>query len=83
MLNPPQGEEAEDIGRKELLLNLEDFVGRRGTTTTQLTPGGKARFGDKLIDVITDGDVLPSETEIEVVEVYGNRVVVEPVEGSG
>jgi len=79
MLQPPEGEEAERISRREQLVELEDFVGSRGTTTTQLTPGGKARFGTMLVDVITDGDVVAPGTEIEVVEVYGNRVVVSVV----
>ena len=80
ILTPPAGEEAEDISRREALINLDDFVGNRGTTTTQLTPSGKARFGDMLIDVITDGDVLSPGTDIEVVEVHGNRVIVKEVD---
>ena len=79
-LPPPAGEEAEDISQQESLAVLDDFVGAQGTTTTQLTPSGKARFGDMLLDVITDGDVVPPGTQIEVVEVYGNRVVVKTVD---
>ncbi|MBN2474925.1 MAG: hypothetical protein JXB62_09985 [Pirellulales bacterium] len=82
MLQPPEGEEAESISRRESLVELGDFVGSRGTTTTQLTPSGKARFGTMLVDVITDGDVVARGTEIEVVEVHGNRIVVRAVEGS-
>ncbi len=78
-LQPPAGEEAESIGRRETLIDLEDFVGRHGTATTQLTPGGKARFGEMLLDVITDGDVVERGTKIEVVEIHGNRVVVKPI----
>ena len=80
MLRPPEGEEAEDLRRREALVDYAEFVGRHGTTTTQLTPGGKARFGDLLVDVISDGDVIPSGSEVEVVEVHGNRVVVEVVD---
>jgi len=83
MLQPPEGEEAETISHRESLLDLEDFVGSRGVTTTQLTPSGKARFGTMLVDVITDGDVVARGSEIEVVEVHGNRVVVREVVGSG
>lgn len=75
-LRPPAGEEAEQISRRESLVDLDGFVGARGTTTTQLTPSGKARFGDMLLDVITDGDLVPRGAEIEVVEVHGNRVIV-------
>ena len=76
MLEPPAGEEAEEISRRESLVDLEDFVGARGITTTQLTPSGKARFGEMLVDVITDGEVIGRGTEIEVVQVQGNRVIV-------
>ncbi len=76
LLQPPAGEEAETIKRRETLVDLEGFVGKRGAATTQLTPSGKARFGDMLVDVITDGDVVERGAEIEVVEVHGNRVIV-------
>ncbi|MEE9602421.1 MAG: NfeD family protein [Thermoguttaceae bacterium] len=76
-LDPPVGEEAEEISRRETLVDFEgDIVGSRGVTTTQLTPSGKARFGDRLLNVITDGDVVEAGTEIEVVETHGNRVIV-------
>jgi len=80
VLAPPEGEEAEVIERRESLLDLDkSFVGTRGKTTTQLTPSGKARFGDLLLDVITDGDVVPRGATIEVVEIQGNRVLVRQV----
>jgi len=87
-LNPPVGDEAQQISRRETLVNLggidpEDFLGTEGTATTQLTPGGKARFGDMLVDVITDGDVVARGTKIEVVELQGNRVVVRGKENNG
>ncbi len=80
MLEPPEGEEAEIISRREALVNFHDLLGTRGTTTTQLTPCGKARFDDLLVDVIADGEVIDRGTEIEVVEVRGSRVLVRRVE---
>ena len=79
-LRPPEGEEAEKISRNEALVDLNHFVGVRGTTTTQLTPSGKARFGNDLLDVITDGDVVGRGARIEIVEVHGNRVIVKVVD---
>ncbi len=76
MLAPPEGKEAAVISQRETTVDLGQFVGARGVATTQLTPSGKARFNDMLVDVITDGDVLPRGTRIEVVEVHGNRIVV-------
>ena len=80
MLEPPAGDEAETIRRREALVNFHDLVGTRGTTTTQLTPCGKARFGDLLVDVIADGEVIDRGAAIEVVEVRGSRVLVKEVE---
>jgi membrane-bound ClpP family serine protease len=81
MLEPPAGDEAEGIRRREALVDFHDLVGTRGTTTTQLTPSGKARFGDMLVDVIADGEVIGRGTAIEVVKVQGSRVLVRAVEG--
>lgn len=80
VLEPPAGEEAEEISRRESLVDLEGFVGTRGTAVTQLTPSGKARFGEMLVDVITDGEVVGRGTPVEVVEVQGNRVIVRGLE---
>jgi membrane-bound ClpP family serine protease len=53
-------------------------------TTTRLTPGGKARFGDDLVDVISDSELIEPSTPVSVVQVIGNRVLVRTVaEGRG
>lgn len=54
-------------------------VGDIGRATTMLRPSGKARFGDRLVDVVADGEVLDAGTEIRVIEVRGNRIVVKAV----
>jgi membrane-bound ClpP family serine protease len=79
-LAPPSGEEAQTISRREALIDLHELHGARGVAATQLTPSGKARFGSRLVDVITDGDVIRRGTQIEVVEIIGNRVIVRAVE---
>ncbi|MHB1033155.1 MAG: NfeD family protein [Pirellulales bacterium] len=79
MLHPPEGEELAGIARREALVDFQRLVGTRGTTTTQLTPGGKARFGNDLVDVMADGEIIASGTEVIVVEVRGNRVLVKAV----
>jgi membrane-bound serine protease (ClpP class) len=80
MLEPPAGDEAESIRRREALVDFHDLVGTRGTTTTQLTFSGKARFGDVLVDVIADGEVIGRGATVEVVKVQGSRVLVREVE---
>lgn len=76
-LKPPVGEEAESIRRREALVHFDDLLGTRGTTTTQLTPSGKARFGNRLVDVIAEGELIERGADIVVVEVHGNRVLVQ------
>ncbi len=82
MLEPPSGAELEDISHREALVNLDHLLGHQGTTTTQLTPSGKARFGHELVDVIADGEVIAKGAQVTVVEVQGNRVVVRSAAGN-
>lgn len=82
MLEPPVGEEAKTIQRREALVDFHNLIGTRGTATTQLTPSGKARFGETLVDVIADGEVIDRGAAIEVVDVHGSRVLVREVESS-
>ena len=53
-------------------------VGQTGLTVTKLRPAGKARFADRLMDVVTEGEFLVAGRQIEVIEIRGNRVVVRP-----
>ena len=50
--------------------------GERGTAVTILRPSGKAQFGDRLVDVISDGPFIEVGRTVQVIEVNGNRVVV-------
>lgn len=71
--------EARDAIRHEALVDYDDLLGSHGTTTTQLTPSGKARFADRMVDVIADCEAVERGRQVEVVEVRGNRVFVRPV----
>jgi membrane-bound ClpP family serine protease len=75
-LAPPEGEEAEIISRREMLVDLDNLQGEVGVATTPLGPGGKARFGNHLVDVITSGEFIARDSRVLVTEVHGNRVVV-------
>lgn len=81
ILQPPSEDEADAISRSESLADYHDLVGQRGTATTPLVPGGKARIGSKVYDVMSDGEFVPRDVQVEVVEVRGNWVVVRPVDG--
>ena len=79
MLNPLNEEELARRTEREAIVDWHHLLGTRGTTTTQLTPSGKAHFGDELVDVIAEGEVIDRARAIEVVEVHGNRVLVREV----
>ena len=43
------------------------------------SPAGKVRFESKVYDVVSDGDMIAASTQVKVVEVTGNRIVVTEV----
>lgn len=79
LLKPPEGEELEELNRRESLVLWDHLAGKYGTTTTALVPAGKARFGDEVVDVLSDGELIPKGTPVYVSEVIGNRVMVKAV----
>ena len=64
------------VQETERLANYDGLVGRRGTAATLLVPAGKARIGDDLYDVVSDGDLIERDSPIEVVQVVGYKIVV-------
>jgi len=78
VLEPPQ--EDTQSSHKDTVVDYTYLVNAHGITETRIMPSGKARFGDDLISVISnDGDLIPNGTEVQVVNVQGNRVLVEEV----
>lgn len=55
-------------------------VGDWGKTESLLRPAGRAIFSGRSIDVISDGAFIEPETQIKVVDIQGNRIVVVEVE---
>lgn len=53
-----------------------ELVGQTGTTVSLLRPSGTARIGDRVVDVITEGDFISANEKIIVKEVRGAQVVV-------
>lgn len=81
LLEPPRGQDALDRHQRESLVDWTHLVGRHGVTTTRLSPSGKAEFGDEIVAVISaDSEMLDPGTPVVVEEVYGNRVLVRPLE---
>ncbi|MGB0582063.1 MAG: NfeD family protein [Limisphaerales bacterium] len=52
-------------------------VGEVGDAISQLRPGGKAQFGDEILDVISAGDIIESGERIKIVSHSGADPVVE------
>jgi len=53
--------------------------GQIGVTVSPLRPGGKARFGDENLDVISQGDFVAAGTKVRIIGSSGSESVVEPV----
>ena len=67
-----RGFDSVDPGRDTLL-------GERGEALTALRPAGRARFGEQVVDVVSEGGFIGRGERVEVLQVAGNRVVVHPV----
>ncbi|MBL8897851.1 MAG: hypothetical protein JNM84_09490 [Planctomycetes bacterium] len=52
------------------------YLGKRGRATTDLRPAGKVRIEGAVQDAVSEGDFLPSGTEVEVVRAEGVRLTV-------
>ena len=52
------------------------LVGQRGTAVTPLRPAGTASFGERRVDVVSEGPFVEAGTAVEVVSSRGSRVEV-------
>lgn len=80
MLQPPEMNSPE-LGLKsdsESIVDWKHLEGTTGETVTKLIPSGKAKIKGRLFDVISDGRMLEVGKKIKVVEVTGNRILVQP-----
>ena len=57
--------------------DLAELAGQIGEALTPLRPSGRARFGERIVDVVTQGDFIARGTPVAVLEVVGSRVVVQ------
>ncbi len=57
-------------------LGLEELVGKSGVAVTKLRPAGTALIEGQRVDVVTPGTFIDKETEITIIRIDGNRVVV-------
>ena len=66
------GEDSSEEGEAQGRVKLGD----KGTATSVLKPTGVAEIGGKRYSVLTGGEYIPAGTEIEVIRVEGNRILV-------
>ena len=76
-LKPLSGDEIAEQRKRELPNCYAHLVGEFGVASTPLVPAGKAQFGDEIVSVVSEGDLVERGQRICVLEVVGNRVVVE------
>ncbi len=56
--------------------NKDALMGQVGTTLTPLRLSGTARFGDRRVDVISDGSFIQKDKQVRVIATDAGRVVV-------
>lgn len=82
MVLTPPGAETADLPQlaPEYAEHDQPFsLGDAGTAATILRPAGKAKIGDEFVDVVSNGPFIDAGSELEIVAIEGNRVVVRKV----
>jgi membrane-bound serine protease (ClpP class) len=82
VLRPPDAavEKAPSEVEEELAgIHAELNVGDRGVAQSALRPAGKALFGKRYADVVTDGDFINRGATVEIMQIAGNRVIVREI----
>jgi membrane-bound serine protease (ClpP class) len=75
LVSVPTGAEAAGWNSADLE-GPSPWLGRRGRATTDLRPAGKVRIDGQVLDVLTEGEFVPSGTEVEVVRAKGRHLTV-------
>lgn len=65
------------LGQAERLVDYGSLLHQQGVTTTPLRPSGKARFGDRIVQVVSDGSMIDTGSDVKVIDVQGAKIVVE------
>ena len=64
----------------EIREEQQSRMGQTGVTISPLRPGGKARFGEGIVNVISDGEMLDAGVNVKVIGASGLDAVVELAE---
>lgn len=69
--------DAGTIDEAEKIADYRWLMNQTGESTTPLRPSGKAKFGDEIVQVVSDGSMIEKGAAVKVVDVQGAKVVVE------
>lgn len=76
LMLPPPEDEGSAAGAPLPPAQAPELLGQVGVAVTPLHPSGKARFGDRFVDVVAEGAFVEPGTRVQVIEIDGVRVVV-------
>jgi membrane-bound serine protease (ClpP class) len=75
-LQPP-AEDRELVAKERAEESLRTFIGWHGTTISRCNPSGKASIGDRVFSVVSRDTWIDEDTEIEVVGMQGNTLIIQ------
>ena len=76
-LQPPKTDK-DLVEMEHVTEELKTFIGWHGTTLSRCNPSGKASIGDRIFSVVSQGSWIDEDTEIEVVNLQENTLVIKP-----
>lgn len=56
--------------------DMEAFLGKKGETLTVLRPIGTAEFDGVRLNVVSEGELIPAGTKVQIIRVEGSRILV-------
>ncbi len=62
-----------------LAASQQQHLGLEGIALTTLRPGGKAQFGDEILDVVTEGDLIERGGKVRIIGSSGHAAIVKVV----
>jgi len=65
-----------ETGYAPLEVGTRGLMGETGVAVSDLRPAGVARFAERRLDVVTQGDHIPQGTRVRVIRIEGRRIVV-------
>lgn len=70
------------VSARQRAAQAESRIGQEGVAISPLHPGGKARFGEDILDVTTQGEMIPEGTPVRIIGQNLGQPVVEAIRPS-